>query len=125
MDLPALGMFDYLQFQRVLIYLHWVCLITYNFNGYGFTCIGYGFTYITWERNLLHLAEKPFWCLELSAINIHFMRFAYGQIHFCGDIAMATLSILPLYSSIATVIFESRYKYYFCSYNQIIFGSGS
>ena len=54
-----MGMFDYLQLHG------YVWLPT-----------------ITWERNLLHIARKPFRCLELSAINIHFMRFAYGQIHF-------------------------------------------
>ena len=69
---------------------------------------------ITWERNLLQIARKPFWCLELSAINIHFMSFAYGQIHFYGDIAMATLSLLPSYSDIATLIFESWSTYYIC-----------
>ena len=44
------------------------------------------------------------------------MRFAYGHIHLYGDIAMATISPLPLYSDIATLIFESGYMYYFCSY---------
>jgi hypothetical protein len=43
-----------------------------------------------------------------------FMRFAYGQIHLYGDIAMAILTLLPLHSDIATLIFESWSTYYFC-----------
>ena len=75
------------------------------------------YVYMLLPTYLATLSELIIWrhCHNysyLATLSELFIR-RHCQIHLHGDIVMATLLYLPLYSGIAILVFESWFKYYF------------